>query len=113
VPRITTQELKEKLDANEDVIVVDARSRTEYDSVHIPGALSIPLAEIEERHGELPQEGEIVLYCTWPAEQTSARAALKLYELGFTEVRALWGGLHAWQVAGYPVEVRWDAGNSY
>jgi hypothetical protein len=64
VPRITTQELKEKLDANEDVIVVDARSRTEYDSVHIPGALSIPLAEIEERHGELPQEGEIVLYCT-------------------------------------------------
>jgi hypothetical protein len=64
VPRITPQELKEKLDANEDVIVVDARSRKEYDSVHIPGALSIPLSEIEERHGELPQEGEIVLYCT-------------------------------------------------
>ncbi len=64
VPRITPQELKEKLDANEDVIVVDTRSRKEYDSVHIPGALSIPLSEIEERHGELPQEGEIVLYCT-------------------------------------------------
>jgi rhodanese-related sulfurtransferase len=64
VPRITPQELKEKLDANEDVIVVDARSRKEYDGLHIPGALSIPLSEIEERHGELPQEGEIVLYCT-------------------------------------------------
>lgn len=64
VPRITPQELKEKLDANQDVIVVDARSRKEYDSLHIPGALSIPLSEIEERHGELPQEGEIVLYCT-------------------------------------------------
>jgi hypothetical protein len=64
VPRITPQELKEKLDANEDVIVVDARSRKEYDSLHIPGALSIPLSEIEERHGELSQEREIVLYCT-------------------------------------------------
>jgi hypothetical protein len=64
VPRIKPQELKDKLDANEDVIVVDARSRKEYDSLHIPGALSIPLSEIEERHGELPQEGEIVLYCT-------------------------------------------------
>ena len=64
VPRITPQELKEKLDADEDVIVVDTRSRKEYDSVHIPGALSIPISEIEERHGELPQEGEIVLYCT-------------------------------------------------
>jgi len=64
VPRIKPQELKEKLDANEDVIVVDARSRKNYDSLHIPGALSIPLSEIEERHGELPQEGEIVLYCT-------------------------------------------------
>jgi rhodanese-related sulfurtransferase len=64
VPRIKPQELKEKLDASEDVIVVDARSRESYDSLHIPGALSIPLPEIEERHGELPQEGEIVPYCT-------------------------------------------------
>ena len=64
VPRITPQGLKGKLDANEDVIVVDARSRNSYESLRIPGALSIPLSEIEERHGELPQEGEIVLYCT-------------------------------------------------
>jgi len=64
VPRIKPQELKEKLDAGEDVIVVDARSRNSYESLRIPGALSIPLSEIEERHGELPQEGEIVLYCT-------------------------------------------------
>jgi rhodanese-related sulfurtransferase len=64
VPRIKPQELKEKLDAGEDVIVVDARSRDRYELRHIPGALSIPQYEIEERHGELPQEGEIVLYCT-------------------------------------------------
>jgi rhodanese-related sulfurtransferase len=64
VPRIKPQELKEKLAAGAAVPVVAARSRESYDSLHIPGALSIPLPEIEERHGELPQEGEIVLYCT-------------------------------------------------
>ena len=64
VPRIKPQELKEKLDAGEDVIVVDARSREDYESLHIPGALSIPLPEVEERNGELPQGREIVLYCT-------------------------------------------------
>jgi 3-mercaptopyruvate sulfurtransferase SseA len=64
VPRIEPQELKEKLDVGEDVLVVDARSLELYELRHIPGALSIPLAEVEERYGELPQEREIVLYCT-------------------------------------------------
>jgi len=64
VPRIRPQELKEKLDAGVDVIVVDSRSLASYERRHIPGALSIPLSEIEERRDELPQEGEIVFYCT-------------------------------------------------
>ncbi len=64
VPRIKPQQLKEKLDAGEDVIVVDARSRESYERLHIPGALSIPLPEVEERHGELSKEKKIVLYCT-------------------------------------------------
>jgi 3-mercaptopyruvate sulfurtransferase SseA len=64
VPRIEPQELKEKLELGEDVIVVDARSLELYNLRHIPGAVSIPLAEVEERYSELPQEGEIVLYCT-------------------------------------------------
>ncbi len=62
VPRIKPQELKARLDASEDAIVVDARSRESYERRHIPGALSIPLSEIEERHGELSREMKIVLY---------------------------------------------------
>ena len=64
VPRITPVELKRLLDAGEDVVVVDVRSRASYEQLHIPGALSIPLGEIEARHSELPREAKIVLYCT-------------------------------------------------
>ena len=64
VPRIKPQKLKERLDAGEDVIVVDAMSREDYERRHVRGALSIPLYKIEERHGELPKEKKIVLYCT-------------------------------------------------
>jgi len=62
VPRINPQELKERLDAGEDVIVVDARKLEFYERYHIAGALSIPLSEIEDRHGELPKENKIVFY---------------------------------------------------
>lgn len=64
VPRIKLQALKERLDAGENITVVDARSSFSYELEHIPGALSIPLAEIEARHDELSKEHKIVLYCS-------------------------------------------------
>lgn len=60
VPRITPKELKALLDAGAEVIIVDARSRGEYDEEHIPGA--IVLAEIESRLHELPKKTKFVLY---------------------------------------------------
>ena len=62
VPRINPQELKERLDAGEDVIVVDARKLEFYERHHIAGALSIPLSEIMDRQGELSKEKKIVFY---------------------------------------------------
>jgi predicted sulfurtransferase len=64
VPRIRAQELKRMLDAGEDVIVVDTRSRQAYEHGHLPGAVSIPESETEARQGELSREAKIVLYCT-------------------------------------------------
>ena len=62
VPRMTKEELKDKLNKKADIVVVDTRSKAYYDKLHIKGAISIPLEEIEERHKELPKEKEIVLY---------------------------------------------------
>jgi rhodanese-related sulfurtransferase len=62
VPRITARELKARLDRGEDVTVVDSRRRKWYDKRRIPGAVSMPTSEVAERHGELPQTGQVVYY---------------------------------------------------
>jgi rhodanese-related sulfurtransferase len=54
------------LDAGEKVMVVDVRDRVDFDAepLIIPGALHFSVEELEARHGEIPREREIVLYCT-------------------------------------------------
>jgi len=64
VPRSKPEAVKAKLDASEDVVIVDTRSQENYEKKHIEGATSIPLSDIESRHEELPKDKDIVLYCT-------------------------------------------------
>ena len=61
--RITLEELKRLLDAEEDVILVDVRASLQHRLGHIPGAISMPFPDgIETRHQTLPPDGLIVLY---------------------------------------------------
>jgi 3-mercaptopyruvate sulfurtransferase SseA len=63
--RITADELKGLLGNKADIVVVDVRSIESYKVGHIPGAISMPYAdEIKARHGELPQDKTIILYCS-------------------------------------------------
>jgi len=66
IARITPEELKAKLDAGEAMMVVDVRHPVDFDAEPsiIPGALHLTTEELEARHGEIPREREIVLYCT-------------------------------------------------
>lgn len=66
VARITPEELKRKLDAGEDLVVVDLRSSPDFevDAATLPGALRLLPDEIEARFRELPTDREVVLYCT-------------------------------------------------
>ncbi len=66
IARITPEELKAKLDAGEDLLVVDVRPRVDFEAepVIIPGALHLMIEELETRHQEIPRAREIVLYCT-------------------------------------------------
>ena len=83
---------------------VDVRGDELYNTGHIPGALSIADTEMDSRFTELDPNAWIILYCTWPAEESSARAATVLLARGFTNVSALKGGLQLWQQTGYPME---------
>jgi 3-mercaptopyruvate sulfurtransferase SseA len=66
VPRITVDELKEKLAKNAPVFIIDSRSQGSYDNseIKIKGAVRIPMDEIESRLKEIPRDREIVVYCT-------------------------------------------------
>jgi membrane protein DedA with SNARE-associated domain/rhodanese-related sulfurtransferase len=100
--RITPTELRDKLDAGEDILIVDLQGR--HDSAHplaIPGSVRIDPRHIEDV--EISPEREVVLYCACPGEFTSARAAIALKQKGIDHVRPLAGGLQAWRDSGFPV----------
>lgn len=66
IARITPEELKQKLDSGEDIVVVDLRSSVEFEGEGetVAGALKMNPDEIEARHEEIPRDRDIVLYCT-------------------------------------------------
>jgi len=64
IPRITAAELKSKVDARLSLVVVDVRSKEEYEQSHIAGAVSMPSEEISQRYNELKGYKQVVTYCT-------------------------------------------------
>jgi membrane protein DedA with SNARE-associated domain len=64
--RITPEDLKERLDRGEEILIVDLRHALDVvaDPHHIPGALHLSPDELETRHVEIPRDRDIVLYCT-------------------------------------------------
>jgi membrane protein DedA with SNARE-associated domain/rhodanese-related sulfurtransferase len=108
--RITPEELKKKLDAGEQVMIVDLHGRRVGPRGHqgIPGAVCIDPHRLGQHDNPkerppIPRDCEVVLYCTTLHELTSARAALELRRRGFGHVRPLAGGLRAWQERGFPL----------
>lgn len=103
VPRVS---LEEALSAHQagSAIFIDIRDSSAYEEAHIPGSLSLPLAQLESQLKELDPNSWIITYCTWPSEESSARAARILLDNGFKKVTPILGGLRAWEEAGYPVE---------
>jgi len=95
IPQITVEALKKKLDAKEDVFVLDVREPHEYKIANI-GAPLIPLGELQKRVDELAahKDQEIVIHCRSGAR--SQKAALILKNAGFTHVENLAGGILAW-----------------
>ena len=104
--RINVDELYERMRGEAVPVVVDVRSPTArgLERRRIPGALYVPLQEVEQHVGHLPRDREIILYCTCPNEASAAQAAQLLFRQGFKRVRPLRGGLDAWIAAGYAVE---------
>jgi molybdopterin/thiamine biosynthesis adenylyltransferase/rhodanese-related sulfurtransferase len=95
IPQITVEELKRKLDAKDDVFVLDVREPHEYPIANL-GAPLIPLGELEKRVSELDaqKDREVVVHCRSGAR--SQKAAVILKNAGFKNVENLAGGILAW-----------------
>jgi rhodanese-related sulfurtransferase len=81
--------------------LVDVREPVEHAEAHIAGSTLIPLAQIEQRAGEIARDQPLVVMCRGGVRGEQARA--KLQALGFINVQNLEGGILAWQAAQLPI----------
>lgn len=99
---VSLQELQQRLENNE-VLVLDVRPIEEYEEGHIPGAISIPTGQLEERIKDLPKDKQIVAYCRGPLCAMADDAVELLKQHGF-ESKRLEEGYPEWILQNPAVE---------
>ncbi len=106
--KIDTQTLKQRLDNNEDFVLINALSEDAFSKEHIPGSENIPAGnpELVKKAEKIAgsKEKEIIVYCANPECEASTIAAGKLKDAGFANVIEYDGGMQAWKSAGHDVE---------
>jgi rhodanese-related sulfurtransferase len=91
---VTPMEVKARLDAKQDFVLLDVRTPAEYEQERLAGSTLIPLGALRSRLGELPKDREIVAFCK--VSLRGYEAARILQGAGFSRVRVLDGGVAAW-----------------
>jgi rhodanese-related sulfurtransferase/DNA-binding transcriptional ArsR family regulator len=100
---VSRTELVERA-ARGDVVILDVRPAEEFAAGHIPGALSVPLDQLEVALSRLPKRARIVAYCRGPYCVLAPQAVERLRSRGFN-ARRLVDGMPEWRLAGLPVAV--------
>jgi membrane protein DedA with SNARE-associated domain/rhodanese-related sulfurtransferase len=104
--RLEPDELKEMIDRNQEVYIVDLRHPLDYlpDPRTLPGAVLLTPDKLVEHTDQIPRDRDVVLFCTCPSEATAAKMALTLRKIGVYRVRPLRGGFDEWKRLGYPLQ---------
>lgn len=92
---------KERLDAG--ALLIDVREPEEFAQSRIPGAILIPMSEINQRYDEIPRDREVVFYCRSGNRSRQVVDILK-QQLGYTNLFNLAGGILDWYFRGLPVD---------
>jgi membrane protein DedA with SNARE-associated domain len=106
IARIGPEELRQRIDAGENILIVDLRHalEIEIDPETIPGAVHMDAGELEEAFEVIPRDRETVMFCSCPNEATAAQMAIRLRDLGIVRIRPLAGGLGGWRDRGFPMQ---------
>lgn len=89
-------------DEDDDFLLVDLMPPSQYLLLHIPTAVNIPISDLHQVIEYLPQERDIVMYCTDPECEYTDEGARKLELHGFANIVKFPGGLEEWEKYGYP-----------
>ena len=101
-PTLRSDAVKRLLDVREPVVLVDMRKPTEYRAGHLPGAISLPVTELERRYREIPKGPRVILYCGCPLEEMGSVHAF-LASLGWKNHVVLEDGFDGWYKSQFPV----------
>ena len=99
---LTPAEMKELMDEGKEYILIDVRSKEEYNLGHISGAKLIPVSDMESRLDELSKDKKIIVYCK--SGKRSKTAAEILNNNGFKNIYDM-GGIEDWINEGYPIVI--------
>jgi rhodanese-related sulfurtransferase len=103
VDNLAADRVKQLMDAGEKVLLIDMRPAKEYQQSRLPGARSLPLAELANRYSELPKSGRVVLYCDCKPYDIADRAVFLEYR-GYRNIFIMPEGYQGWIKRGYPTE---------
>jgi rhodanese-related sulfurtransferase len=88
--------LARELETPAKPVVIDVRPLGQYSDLHIPGAISLPQAELSQRKGELPPDRDTPIVMVCGIGKFSKPTTLYLKSLGYRHVRSLKGGINEW-----------------
>jgi sulfur-carrier protein adenylyltransferase/sulfurtransferase len=94
VPEISVEELKEKRDRVEQVILLDVREPHEWTISELPDSVRIPLGTLPQNFGKIAKDADVVVYCR--SGGRSAQAVQFLLANGYAKAKNLVGGINRW-----------------
>ena len=106
IPKITCDELRQKLASDGEFVLVDALPPMSYAHSHLPRAINLPPPRVDASVVKrIPDKNiEIVVYCASPECEDSVDTARRLLALGYMNLRHYPGGKNEWREAGLPLE---------
>jgi rhodanese-related sulfurtransferase len=107
IETVPAERVKAMLDRGEQLVFIDLRPPGDFAKSRLPGARSIPIAEVQKRFAEIPKSGRVILYCGCPpGGLDESYSFLSLRSKGFRNVSVLAEGFDGWLKHRYPVENR-------
>ena len=101
-PGLTPEQVLEKLDSGQALLVVDVRAPAEFGVAHIPGAINVPVAELEDRLNELKHDNGVLIYCINGSRTRQAEAILLGTDV--PNIYHLEGTFYGWIQGKFPIE---------